>query len=140
MLPVSLTLSQSSSKYLLIRVPAYGLCDSGRGFWKKVDHDAKDVGKSASHIFPAFDYHRSNGRVDLVLTTHVDDFLWARTDSGQVVMAKLLGRFAIGKREIGRLSFCGKLFSPEGKVSTSTRVERHQSQSPAERNDSCVPL
>ena len=23
--------------FLLIRIPVYGLCDSGRGFWKKVD-------------------------------------------------------------------------------------------------------
>ena len=30
--------------FLLIRVPVYGLCDSGRGFWKKVDHNAKEVG------------------------------------------------------------------------------------------------
>ena len=72
--------------YLLIRVPVYGLCDSGRGFWKKVNHDALDVGLKASRIFPAFYYHESNGRVDLGLTTHVDDFLWACTDSGQVVM------------------------------------------------------
>ena len=30
--------------YLLVRVPVYGLCDSGRGFWKTVDKDAKEVG------------------------------------------------------------------------------------------------
>ena len=101
--------------YLLIRVPVYGLCDSGRGFWKKVNHDALDVGLKASRIFPAFYYHESNGRVDLVLTTHVDDFLWACTDSGQVVMDKLLNRFEVGKREIGRLRFCGKQFSLDGK-------------------------
>ena len=101
--------------YLLIRVPVYGLCDSGRGFWKKVDHDAKDVGLRASRIFPAFYYHVSNEHVDLVLTTHVDDFLWACTDSGQVVMDKLLNRFEVRKREIGRLRFCGKQSSLEGK-------------------------
>ena len=101
--------------YLLIRVPVYGLCDSGGGFWKKVNNDALDVGLKASRIFPAFYYHESNGRVDLVLTTHVDDFLWACTDSGQVVMDKLLKRFGVGKREIGRLRFCGKQFSLEGK-------------------------
>ena len=61
--------------YLLIRVPVYGLCDSGRGFWKKVNHNALDVGLKASRIFPAFYYHESGGRVGLVLTTHVDDFL-----------------------------------------------------------------
>ena len=93
--------------YLLIRVPVYGLCDSGRGFWKKVNRDALDVGLKASRIFPAFYYRESNGRVDLVLTTHVDDFLWACADSGQVVMDKLLSRFEVRKREIGKLRFCG---------------------------------
>ena len=81
--------------------------DSGRGFWKKVDHDPKNVGLSASRVFPAFYYRRRNGRVDLVLTTYIDDFLWACTESGQVVMDKLLGRFEIEKREIGRLRFVG---------------------------------
>ena len=32
----------------LIRVPVYRLCDSGRGFWKKIDHDAKEVGLLSS--------------------------------------------------------------------------------------------
>ena len=40
--------------FLLTRVPVYGLCDSGRGFWKKVDHDAKEVGLLSSRIFLAF--------------------------------------------------------------------------------------
>ncbi|CAE7470541.1 GIP [Symbiodinium pilosum] len=101
--------------HLLIRVPVYGLCDSGHGFWKKVNHDALDVGLKASRIFPAFYYRESNGRADLVLTTHVDDFLWACTESGQVVLDKLLNRFEVGKREIGRLRFCGKQFSLDGK-------------------------
>ena len=101
--------------YLLIRVPVYGLVDSGRGFWKKVYHNAKDVGLSASRIFPAFYYHKSKGKVDLVLTTHVDDFLGACTESGQVFVDKLLSRFEVGKREIGRLRFCGKQFNMEGK-------------------------
>ncbi|CAE7419680.1 ESAG8, partial [Symbiodinium pilosum] len=79
-------------------IPIHGqdlsdLLTEGRGFWKKVNHDALDVGLRASRIFPAFYYHVSNGRVDLVLTTHVDDFLWACTESGQVVMDKLLSRF-----------------------------------------------
>ena len=65
--------------FLLIRVHVYGLCDSVRGFWKKVDHDAKEVGLLSSRIFPAFYFQIENGAVDAVLTTHVDDFLWACT-------------------------------------------------------------
>ena len=61
-------------RLLLIRVPVYGLCDSGRGLRKKVGHDAK-VGLGSRRIFPALYFHIENGAVDVVLTTHVDDFL-----------------------------------------------------------------
>ena len=100
--------------FLLIRVPVYGLCDSGRGFWKKVDHNAKKVGLSSSRIFPAFYFHIENGAVDVVLTTHVDDFLWACTKSGHAVVDRLLTRFEVGRKEEGRLRFCGKQFDASG--------------------------
>ena len=100
--------------FLLIRVPVYGLCDSGRGFWKKVDHDAKAVGLLSSRIFPAFYYHVENGVVDVVLTTHVDDFLWACTETGHAVVNRLLTKFEVGRKEKGRIRFCGKQFDVEG--------------------------
>ena len=96
--------------FLLIRVPVYGLCDSSRGFWKKVDHDSKEVGPLSSRIFPAFYFHIKNAAVDVVLTTHVDDFLWACTESGHAVVDRLLTRFEVGRNEEGRLRFCGKKF------------------------------
>ena len=57
-------------------------------------------------------------------------------------MDKLLNRFEVGKREIGRLRFCGKQFSLDGKdvlidvtdnttkrlTSTSPRVESSRSK------------
>ena len=46
---------------LLIRVPVYGLCNSGIGFWKKVNHDAKEVGLLSSRIFPAIYFHVDPG-------------------------------------------------------------------------------
>ena len=60
----------------------HGLCDSGRGCWKKVDHDAKEVGLSSSRIFPALYFHIKNGAVDVVLTMYVDDFLRACAETG----------------------------------------------------------
>ena len=88
--------------FLLIRVPVYGLCDSGRGFWKKVDHDAKEVGLLGSRIFPAFYFHIENGVVDVVLTTHVDDCLWVCTESGHAIVDRLLTRFEVCRKEEGR--------------------------------------
>ena len=51
--------------------------------------------------------------MDVVLTTHVDDFLWACTESGHAVVDHLLTRFEVGKEE-GRLRFCGKQFDASG--------------------------
>ena len=45
-----------------------------------------------------------------VLTTHVDDFLWASIGVGGTIINKLLQIFEIGRRESGRLRFCGKQF------------------------------
>ena len=100
--------------FLLIRVPVYGLCDSGRGFWKKFDHDTKEVGLLSSRIFPAFYFHIENGVVDVVLTTHVDDFLRAGTESGHAVVDRLLTRLEVGRKEQGQLRFCGKQFDASG--------------------------
>ena len=52
--------------------------------------------------------------MDVVLTTHVDDFLWACTESGHAVVDRLLTRFEVGRKEEGRLRFCGKQFDASG--------------------------
>ena len=99
---------------LLIRVPVYGLCDSGRGFWRKVDREARSVGFQVSRIFPAFYFYRDGGKVVCVLTTHVEDFLWASIGTGGAIIDKLLKKFEVGRRESGRLRFCGKQFDKSG--------------------------
>ena len=35
-----------------MRVPIYGFTDSGRGFWLRLDGDAKKEGMKASQFFP----------------------------------------------------------------------------------------
>ena len=87
---------------LLISTPVYGLCDSGRGFWRKVDREALDVGFQVSRIFPAFYFYRDGGKVVCVLTTHVDDFLWASIGKGGTIIDRLLKKFEVGRRESGR--------------------------------------
>ena len=84
---------------LLVRVPVYGLRDSGRGFWVKVDKDAKEVGLKTSKMFPSFYFHRTGDEVELVMTTHVDDFLWSRLPSGEPFVDKLLSKYEVGTRE-----------------------------------------
>ena len=95
---------------LLVRVPVYGFRDSGRGFWVKVDKDAKEVGLKTSKMFPSFYFHRTCDEVELVMTTHVDDFLWSCLPSGEPFVDKLLSKYEVGTREEGNLRFCGKRF------------------------------
>ena len=49
-----------------------------------------------------------------VLTTHVDDFLWASIGIGGAIIDKLLKKLEVGRRESGRLRFCGKQFDKSG--------------------------
>ena len=88
----------------------YDLRDSGRGFWVKVDKDAKEVGLKTSKMFPSFYFHRTGDEVELVMTTHVDDFLWSCLPSGEPFVDKLLSKYEVGTREKGNLRFCGKRF------------------------------
>ena len=49
----------------------------------------------------------------MLFSPHVDDFLWAYTKSGHAV-DRLLTRFEVGRKEEGRLRFCGKQFDASG--------------------------
>ena len=97
-----------------VRVPVYGLCDSGRGFRRKVGREARDVGFQVSRIFPAFYFYGEGGKVVCVLTTHVDDFLWASIGKGGTIIDRLLKKVEAGRRESGRLRFCGKQVDKSG--------------------------
>ena len=49
-----------------------------------------------------------------VLTTHVDDVLWASNGKDGTIIDCLLKKFEVGRRESGRLRFCGKQFNKSG--------------------------
>lgn len=71
---------------LLVRVPIYELSDSGRGFWLRLDKEAKGAGSKASSIFPSlyfFPDPDDAGECVALMTTHVDDLLIARTEKGR---------------------------------------------------------
>ena len=88
----------SPTAYLLVQKPVYGLTDSGRGFWLQVSTDAAARGFTSSRIVPAFYYHVADGRVDAVMTTHVDDFLYAHTETGKVTIENLESALTLAKR------------------------------------------
>ena len=105
---------------LLIRVPVYGLCDSGRGFWKRLDSESKETGFTASAVFPAFYFFKDNSsqnedetqesEVVAVMTTHVDDLLYSYLPQGKQAVEKLLSKFDIGTQESQNFRYCGKSF------------------------------
>ena len=108
---------------LLVRLPIYGLCDSGRGFWLRLDADAKDVGLKPSRIFPAF-YCLKNeeGKPIAVMTTHVDDLLYAYLPEGESTMTRLLSKFEVGTAEVGVFRYCGKQFTQADDFSVTIDV------------------
>ena len=113
----------SPTAYLLVRKPVYGLTDSGRGFWLQVSTDAAACGLTSSRIVPAFYYHVADGRVDAVMTTHVDDFLYAHTETGRVTIENLLSKFVVGSSEEGNFRYCGKRINQEKDSSIKIDVD-----------------
>ena len=118
---------------LLVRVPIYGLSDSGRGFWLRLDKEAKEAGFKASSIFPSFYFFPDPdeaGECVALMTTHVDDLLIAHTVKGREYVERLLGKFEMGSLEQGNFRYCGKQFVQNDKevsidVSDNTRKVKH---------------
>ena len=95
----------------LVRVPIYGLTDSGRGFWLRLDGDAKVCGMKASQFFPGLYYlPGSNGDACALICTHVDDLLHCYLPEGKDVMDSFLAKFNIGSAETNSFRYCGKQF------------------------------
>ena len=114
---------------LLARVPIYGLSDSGRGFWLRLDREAKAVGFKASNIFPSFYFFpdpKEAGECLALITTHVDDLLIAQKEKGKAAVERLLNKFEMGSLEHSSFRYCGKQFVQNEKevsidVSDNTR-------------------
>ena len=94
---------------MLARVPVYGAHDSGRKFWKKVRKDATAKGIRENAIFRAlYTLTNSEGRIILMLGTHVDDLIWACEPEAEPIMDELLADFQCGRVEEGKFRYCGK--------------------------------
>ena len=99
----------------LVRVPIYGLTDSGRGFWLRLDGDAKKEGMKASQFFPGLYFlPGSDGDTCALMCTHVDDLLYCYLPEGKEVIERFLNKFNIGSTEVNEFRYCGKQFSRSG--------------------------
>eukprot|EP00435_Cladocopium_sp_Y103_P068333 s119_g31.t1 len=106
---------------LLIRVPIYGLTDSGRGFFLKLDEDAKDSGLKSSIIYPAL-YYLLNDSDECValMCIHVDDLLYAFLPEAENTFKAFLAKFLIGTSDADSFRYCGKQFGREDDGATIT--------------------
>ena len=76
---------------VVARVPIYGTCDAGRGFWKKLRHDILSTGLKENAVIRALYVYQENGEPKSMLATHVDDMLWATKPGYEDRVQQLLG-------------------------------------------------
>ena len=85
----------------------------GRGFWLRLDREAKAVDFKASNIFPSFYFFsdpKEAGERLALITTYVDDLLIAQTEKGKAAVERLLNKFEMGSLEHSSFRYCGKQF------------------------------
>ena len=81
-------------------VPIYGTKDAGRGLWRRVVRICtQEAGLKENFVFPAFYTHAVDGRIVLMLATHVDDFLWANEPEYDYLMDTIKRHLLLGKKE-----------------------------------------
>ena len=67
----------SADTMLVVRVPIYGTCDAGRGFWKKLRHDIL----SENAVLRALYIYQESGEPKAMFATHVGDIVTTRLHS-----------------------------------------------------------
>ena len=109
--------------FFLVRVPVYGLTDSGRGFWLRLDGDARSSGLKQSKFYPGL-YFLPGTDKDCValMATHVDDILYAYIPEGKSVIDSFLEKFNLGSSESNSFRYCGKQFerTADGTITQDT--------------------
>ena len=80
----------SADTMFVARVPIYGTCDAGRGFWKKLRHDILGTGLKENAVLRALYMYQEGGEPKAMLATHVDDMLWAMKPGDEDRVQQLL--------------------------------------------------
>ena len=96
-------------EHMLARAPIHGSVDGGRRFWKKLRRRVKRKGLRENRICRAlYSYTDKNGVVQMLLTLHVDDLLWACDPSCDWIVKGLIDEFKCGTVESRSFKYCGK--------------------------------
>ena len=105
------------------RVPIYGTCDAGRGFWKKLRHDILSTGLKENAVIRALYIYQEDGEPKSMLATHVDDKLWATKPGYEDRVQQLLDRDTIKTVESGTFRFCGREVIQHSDFSVSVKCK-----------------
>ena len=96
-------------EHMLARAPIYGSTDGGRRFWKRLRTYLKKKGLKENRICRAlYSFTDANGVVQMLMTSHVDDLLWACDPSRDWIIKDLIDTFKCGTVEKGSFRYCGK--------------------------------
>lgn len=94
--------------YFIVRVPVYGITDSGRGLWLRLDSEGGTKGFRSSKLLFGLYYLMIEGKCEALMATHVDDLLYAPTPIGAPKVQAFLNKFKIGTSESDSFRYCGK--------------------------------
>ena len=94
---------------MLARAPIYGSTDGGRRFWKRLRTFLKSKGLRENRIMRAlYSFTDEKGVVQMLLTSHVDDLLWACDQSCDWIVKEIIDEFKCGTVESDSFRYCGK--------------------------------
>ena len=99
-------------KTWLLKKPVYGLADSSRLWWQKLQGKLLELGACEMTGDKAFFYYHSEGKLQGVIAVHVDDLLYAGTEKfEEKIMSPLMDFFNISKTDEDSFVFCGMKIS-----------------------------
>ena len=85
----------SADTMFVTRVPIFGTCDVGRGFWKKLRHDTLSTGLKENAVIRALYIYQEDGEPKSMLATDVDDMLWATKSGYEDRVQQVLAQYTI---------------------------------------------
>ena len=93
-------MNASFTDFLLPPVPIYETKNAGRNFWKRLRSVMCDCCLEDHYICKACYDHARAGEVQLILATHVDDFIWACKPSAVYTIAKIKSLLILGTEDV----------------------------------------
>ena len=113
----------SADTMFVARVPIYGTCDAGRGFWLFLRRDILSSGLKENAVIRALYIFQEDGEPKSMLATHVDDMLWATKLGYEDRVHRLLDSYTIKTVESGTFRFCGREVIQHFDFSVSVRCK-----------------